>query len=223
MGAITASSDVNERQAAPALVHVVDDDAGMCAAVSRLLRAHGIRSCSYDSGASFLSEADLTGAGCILLDVRMPEMSGLDVQSRLRARGVAVPTIFLTGAAEVPIAVAAMRAGAVDFIEKPFESEYLLQRIRQAIASSLQALNADHGRRQARNLAARLTPREREVLTLVAKGLTNKEAARIIGSSHRTVEIQRRSLMEKLDAVSLADLVRLELLLVDVATAVPDT
>lgn len=204
---------MNGQQAHRELVHVVDDDDALRAALLRLLRANGIAALSHATGAEFLQAGEFADAGCILLDVKMPGLSGLDVQAQLAARGIRLPTIFLTGAAEVPIAVAAMRAGAIDFIEKPFENADLVARVRHAIDRSRQALHAELDRRQAIAQATTLTPREREVLTLLSKGLTNKEVAKIAGTSHRTIEIHRRNLMEKVQAESLADLVRLELML----------
>lgn len=204
---------MNGQQGHRELVHVVDDDAAVRAALIRLLRAHDIAAHAYASGAELLESGDFDGVGCILLDVKMPGLSGLDVQAQLTARGIRLPTIFLTGAAEVPVAVAAMRAGAIDFIEKPFENAYLVARVRHAIDRSKQTLHAELDRRHALAQVTTLTPREREVLTLLSKGLTNKEVARIAGTSHRTIEIHRRNLMEKVQAVSLADLVRLELML----------
>lgn len=195
------------------LVHVVDDDDAMRASLLRLLRSRRIDARGYASGQAFLETATFDGPGCLLLDVKMPGIGGLDVQATLRQRGHTLPTIFLTGSADVPIAVAAMRAGAVDFIEKPFDDDHLVARITQAMQHALQTHQSGDDRRDAQRRVATLTPREREIMALVAKGLTSKEIARIVDSSHRTVEIHRRNLMDKLGTETLADLVRVELLL----------
>jgi two-component system, LuxR family, response regulator FixJ len=193
-------------------VYVVDDDEGIRAALRRLFFSEGIRAVLYDSGANFLESARFEHSGCLILDVRMPGMNGLEVQAELARRAVDIPTIFLTGASDVPIAVAAMRSGAVDFIEKPFENEYLLARVRQAIFRHQRQRLDDQERRDINSRFEVLTPREREVLDLVVSGQTSKEIARTLGASHRTIEIHRNHLMEKTGADSLADLIRLRLI-----------
>lgn len=194
------------------VVFVVDDEAGIRSSLRRLLKLAGLTVETYSSGPEFLEKAQLHGAGCVLLDMRMPHMSGLEVQARLNERRIALPVIFLTGAADVPMAVAAMRNGAHDFIEKPFDDRQLVARVRQL----LEQAHNHRQRAEDRNVTiARLrtlTPREREVLDLVAAGGTAKEIARQLGTSHRTVEIHRAHLMQKLAASSLADLVRMQLL-----------
>jgi FixJ family two-component response regulator len=195
-----------------ATVFVVDDDAGMRAALQRVLTRASLQVEAYASGSEFVSVARLDRRGCVLLDVKMPEMNGLRVQAILAERRVALPVIFLTGSADVPIAVAAMRAGAIDFIEKPFDNDDLVARVRSAIRQDerVHAGDAEHAAILAR--AATLTPREREVAALVVTGRTSKEIARTIGASHRTVEIHRAHVMEKMTAATLADLVRMSLL-----------
>jgi len=143
----------------------------------------------------------------------MPQMSGLQVQSALKQRHVALPVVFLTGSSDIPIAVAAMREGAVDFIEKPFDNEDLVARLRAAIERGLNARRDEASRLELQARAAKLTPREREVMDLVVTGLTSKEIARVVGASHRTVEIHRAHLMEKMVAGTLAELVRAHLAL----------
>ncbi len=145
----------------------------------------------------------------------MPGMSGLEVQASLKQRRAALPVIFLTAAADIPIAVAAMREGAVDFIEKPFENEHLLTRVRQAIERSLDDMRRAEERNRTLHRLETLTPREHEVLELVVSGMTAKEIARKLGASHRTIEIHRGHVMEKMAAASLADLVRMRLLAQD--------
>jgi FixJ family two-component response regulator len=201
------------------VVLVVDDNDGMRAAVERLLTVAKLSVEAYASGREFLAHARFDRPGCILLDVAMPQMSGLEVQAQLNARGVALPVVFLTGTSDIPIAVAAMRDGAVDFIEKPFDNADLVARVRQAIAhhEGRRRSEAERGGIGAR--LATLTPREREVMELVVAGRTSKEIARIVGASHRTVEIHRARLMQKMAADTLADLVRMRLMLDGAAAA----
>jgi FixJ family two-component response regulator len=194
------------------LVIVVDDDASMRSALRRLLTLGGLGVELYESGAEFLASLNLQRAECILLDVSMPAMSGLEVQRALNQHGANQPVIFLTGSADIPIAVAAMREGAVDFIEKPFDNADLLARVRAAIDQYRHHRDVDEEQQVVLNRINKLTARERAVLDLVVAGKTSKEIARVLGSSHRTVEIHRRHLMEKMAAPSLADLIRLRLL-----------
>ena len=182
-------------------VLVVDDEPAMLTALQRLFHSARLPVRCFASGEALLAAPELASAVCLVLDVRMPGLSGLEVQAELRRRGMQLPTIFLTGAADVPLAVSAMRDGALDFIEKPFEPEHLVQRVQQAERAEVQAR------------LATLTPREREVLDLVVKGLTNKEIGRMLGTSHRTVDIHRSKVMEKMRAEALAELVRDVLLL----------
>ncbi len=184
----------------------------MRSALRRLFFTEGLAVDVYESGVELLERARFDRSGCLILDVKMPGMNGLEVQAELNRRGVDIPTIFLTGASDVPIAVAAMRSGAADFLEKPFENEHLVARVRQAIERHhQQRLNAEE-RRVIGIRFASLTPRELEVLELVVAGQTSKEIARALGASHRTIEIHRNHLMEKTNAESLADLIRLRLI-----------
>lgn len=202
-----------------AVVFVVDDQPHMRAALRRLLLRAGFEVETFAGGREFLSQAQLDRPGCVLLDVNMPEMSGLDVQARLKARRVPLPVVFLTGTADIPIAVAAMREGAVDFIEKPFDNDDLVARIRRAIAQHAPVRTDDAERPAVLRRLAELTPREREVMELVVAGRTSKEIARIVGASHRTIEIHRGRLMRKMEASSVAELVRMRLLVAGVAPA----
>jgi FixJ family two-component response regulator len=197
------------------VVIVVDDDASMRSALRRLLTVGGFGVELYASGAEFLANLNLQRAECILLDVSMPAMSGLEVQRALNQHGASQPVIFLTGSADIPIAVAAMREGAVDFIEKPFDNDDLLARLRAAIDQYRHHRGADEQQQIVLDRFNKLTARESAVLELVVAGKTSKEIARVLGSSHRTIEIHRRNLMEKMGAPSLADLVRLRLLVSD--------
>ena len=197
------------------VVFVVDDDASMRAALRRLLALARIPVELYSSGMEFLAKAQLDRPGCLLLDVSMPAMSGLEVQAQLNQRGISLPVLFLTGSADVPIAVTAMREGAVDFVEKPFQNDDLLTRVRRAIAHHHQHRKTGEERQAALKRLATLTPREHEVLELVVTGKTNKEIARTLGASHRTIEIHRVRVMEKMAASTLADLVRMRLIAAD--------
>lgn len=190
-------------------VLVVDDEASMRSALRRLFNSAGFRVELYESGTALLEAADLDQPGCLLLDVQMPGMDGLGVQRALLARRVALPMLFLTGSAAIRHAVEAMRAGAVDFVEKPFDNDDLLRRVERAFAECLRQHEAHRSELALAERFRKLTPRETEVLALIAAGLTNKEAARQLGTSYRTVEIQRARIMERMQAESLADLVRM--------------
>ena len=192
-------------------VLIVDDDQNMRLALRRLFVLAGYGVELYESGTAFLEQADLVAPGCILLDLQMPGVDGLAVQATLNQRQCHLPLIFLTGSAAVRNAVDAMRSGATDFLEKPFDNEDLLRRVAAAIAGQALLRQARDAHAEVQQRLAKLTPREREVLSHIAKGLTNKEAARALGTSHRTVEIQRTRIMEKTQASSLADLVRMSL------------
>jgi two-component system response regulator FixJ len=193
----------------PRLVHLVDDDEAIRRSVGFMLKTSGFEVRSYDSGVALLKSATELEPGCILLDIRMPAMDGLEVQEALRGKGVALPVIIMTGHGDVSLAVQAMKAGAVDFIEKPFEKAVLLA----AIAQGLERLKrTDVSRHQAEEAAVRLqvlTPREREVLEGLAKGLPNKTIAYDLGISPRTVEVHRANLMSKLEVRSLSEALRL--------------
>jgi two-component system response regulator FixJ len=190
-------------------VHLVDDDEAIRRSASFLLRTSGYLVKTYASGVEFLAAAAEAVPGCILLDVRMPEMDGLEVQQALKERGVLMPVVVLTGHGDVTIAVQAMKAGAVDFIEKPFEKKVLLAAIEEGFARIEQA-----GRRHARADEARvrldaLTGRERDVLQGLVRGHPNKTIAFDLGISPRTVEIHRANLMTKLGVASLSEALRI--------------
>jgi FixJ family two-component response regulator len=197
---------------AEATVFVVDDDADLRESLGWLLESAGLRVRSYSTAQEFLTEYKSEEPGCLLLDVRMPGLSGLDLQEELRRRGVPPPIIIMTGHAKVPMAVRALKGGAIDFIRKPFRDQALLERIRQAIDLDCQTRQA---RMECANFAARLsdlTPREREVMELVIAGKPNKIIADDLGISNRTVEVHRGRVMEKMQVDSVAELVRLHLL-----------
>jgi FixJ family two-component response regulator len=200
-----------EGRADQPIVIVVDDDDSMRSALRRLLASARLTAELYASGTEFLAEARLDRPGCLLLDVGMPDMSGIEVQARLKQRSVTLPVIFLTGSSDIPIAVSAMREGAVDFIEKPFDNDDLLARVRKAIDRHAYSRQEDAERQNVLHRLNALTVREHSVLKLIVAGQTNKEIARSLGVSHRTIEIHRRHIMKKMAAPTLADLVRMSL------------
>jgi FixJ family two-component response regulator len=195
-----------------AMVFVVDDDEFMRAAIRRLFVSNGIAAEIYASGMEFLTQAPFERGGCVILDVSMPGLNGLEVQAALKQRRIELPVIFLTASADVPIAVSAMREGAVDFLEKPFENEDLVGRVRDALERHQHQRRGSVEREEVQRRLASLTARERSVLDLVVAGQTNKEIARTLGASFRTIEIHRRHVMEKMAVSTLAELVRLKLL-----------
>ncbi len=193
-------------------VFVVDDDPAMRDSLRWLLESVGLAVVTYPTAAEFLGARNPDAAGCLVLDVRMPGMSGLDLQAELVRRGDEIPTIVITGHAEVPMAVRAVKAGALDFIEKPFSDQLLLDRVRQAIDVDRRQREQRARRNEARRRVALLTAREREVMDLVVSGRANKEIAAALGLSPKTVEVHRARVMEKMDVDSLAELIRVALL-----------
>ncbi len=188
-------------------VFVVDDDPEIRESLQWLLESAGIEVTAFGSPQSFLDACRQDMRGCLLLDLRMPDMNGLALQRELAARGIHLPTIILTAHADVPTAVEAMRAGAVDVIQKPFEDRLLLDRIHQALREDASARRREEEHAQVVERVASLTPREREVLERLADGATTKEVARILGISVRTAEVHRANVMRKMEAGSLAELV----------------
>lgn len=191
------------------LVHVVDDEDSVRRSVGFLLRTSGFDVRTHVSGVAFLHDVKTAPPGCILLDVRMPKMDGLEVQRELAACGVTMPVVVLTGHGDIPIAVEAMKAGAVDFLEKPFEKALLLAALDLAFRRLDRREQASISAREARTLLTRLSPREREVLEGLAQGLPNKTIAYDFGISPRTVETYRENIMSKLEAHSFSAALRL--------------
>ena len=190
-------------------VFIIDDDEAVRRFLSGLIASVGLHVETYASAQEFLDADEPSQPGCILLDIRMPGMSGLELQKELASRNIRIPIIILTGHGNVQVAVHALKAGAVDFIEKPFNNELLLDRIQMAVAESV---DADTTRVKQDEIAHRmelLTPREHQVLDIVAAGETNKAIARRLEISEKTVEIHRARVMEKMQAKSLADLVKM--------------
>jgi two-component system response regulator FixJ len=191
------------------LVHLVDDDEAIRRSVGFMLKTSGFTVRTYESGIELMKAAGGLETGCILLDIRMPGMDGLEVQKALRDKGVALPVIIMTGHGDVSLAVQAMKAGAVDFIEKPFEKAVLLSAIEHSMERlKRSAANQDRAGEAVVRLQA-LTPREREVLDGLAKGLPNKTIAYDLGISPRTVEIHRANVMAKLGVRSLSEALRI--------------
>ncbi len=193
----------------PATVYVVDDDSAVRNALKLLFKSVGLPVSTFDSAEDFLIAQSKCGAGCALLDVRMPGMSGPELQRELTRRGSLLPVIFITGHGDVSMAVEAMQHGAFDFVEKPFHDQALLERVHRAMLHNAQARSELFEMRAVRNRFESLTPREREVLEHVTRGSSNKIVAYNLQISQRTVEIHRARLMEKMHAPSLAHLVKM--------------
>ena len=189
-------------------VFIVDDDPAVRDAVSLLLRTSGLTVATFASAASFLASTAAQQPGCLVLDVRMPGMSGLDLQKQIQAQGCRMPIVFMTGHGDVPMAIRAMKGGAFDFLEKPFQGEILLERVREALVLDARQRARQARRAEAAARLALLSPREREVMDRVAAGQYNKVIAAELGISLSTVEIHRKRVMEKLQAESLSDLIR---------------
>jgi two-component system response regulator FixJ len=199
----------------PAPVLVVDDDDAVRAAIGMLLQASGMPYRAFAGAREFLAAAPWESGACLIVDVKMPVMTGLELLAELRTRGVRLPAIVMTGHGDVPMAVAAMKLGAFDFIEKPFDEEHLLQLIRDAGALTAAAATppSASAHAAAAKRVATLTPREREVFDLVTAGKLNKVIAYDLGLSARTVEIHRARVMDKTGAKSLSELVRIKVAL----------
>lgn len=191
------------------LIHLVDDDDAVRHSASFMLRHAGFAVKTYTDGVDFLDSVETAAPGCILLDVQMPRMDGLEVQEQLNTRGVAMPVIVLTGHGDVNVAVKAMKAGAVDFVEKPYEKQTLINALNRAFQRLEERSQRDLLLDEARGKIEHLTPREREVLEGLVDGLTNKSIADALDISPRTVEIHRANLMEKLGATSLSGVLRI--------------
>jgi len=196
------------KESAPT-VYIVDDDNGVRSSIRVLMKSVGLPAITFASAQEFLAGYHPNHPGCLVLDIRMPGMSGLELQETLNDKGAVIPVIFITGHGDVPMAVEAMRHGAFDFLQKPFRDQDLIDRIQQALARDHETRESlrEHGRTRAR--IASLTPREKEVLDLLTAGKANKMMAQDLGLSQRTVEIHRAHVMEKMGAKSVAQLVRM--------------
>ena len=190
-------------------VYVVDDDDAVRDSLRWLMESAGFRVATYANAWEFLAGYDPEGPGCLVLDVRLEGHSGLDLQEQLAAEDITLPIIMITGHSDVPIAVRAMRTGAFDFIEKPFDDQVLLERVRQAVDLDIRHRHEGCSRAETMGRLALLTPREKEVLDGVVNGLGNKQIARDLGISIKTVEVHRGQAMHKMHAGSVAELTRL--------------
>jgi RNA polymerase sigma factor (sigma-70 family) len=193
----------------PSIVFVIDDDASVRKALGRLLRAAGYAFESFSSAGGFLSRSQHSGLSCIVLDLQMPGLNGLALQETLAAAGRDESIIFLTGHGDVPTCANAMKAGAIDFLSKPFRDGDLLGAIARSLERSERLFREHAERTKIRTLMDRLTPREREVMELVIAGKLNKQIAAELGASEKTIKVHRGRVMQKMETVSVAELVRL--------------
>jgi len=194
---------------AESTVFVVDDDPSVRASLGRLFKSVGLAVEAFASGREFLERGPAEGPACLVLDVRMPELSGLDLQEELSRSGVAIPVVFITGHGSVSASVRAMKAGAADFLEKPVDEQQLLDVVYYALEKDRRARRERDEIAELRGSLASLTPREREVLGHVVAGRPNKQIAAELGTSEKTVKVHRARVMEKMKVASLAELARL--------------
>ena len=188
-------------------VYIVDDDPSIADSLLRLLEFENLEAQAFSSAEDFMGICDHTLRGCILLDINMPQMSGIELQRWLVDNGIDLPIIFLTGSGDIPLSSQAFRTGALDFIEKPFDIDKLLERIHEALAREAGQWHGRVRRDLLRQRYARLTPREKEILKWVSAGYSSKEIANIVGISSRTIDVHRARMAEKLEVESLAELV----------------
>jgi two-component system response regulator FixJ len=194
------------------VVHVIDDDDAVRESLSFVLDSAGLTARTYESAAAFLAAVQAGVSGCIVTDVRMPEMNGLELVRKLQGMGVVLPVIVITGHGDVPLAVEAMKAGVLDFLEKPFDDEVFLNAVNSALDSGARNLQAEAERARFQAMLSSLSPREAEVLRGVIDGKSNKLIARELGISPRTVEVYRAHVMSKTGCAGLSDLVRMAIL-----------
>jgi FixJ family two-component response regulator len=192
-----------------ATVFIVDDDLSVRRGLSRLVRSAGYEVEAFSSAQGFLASAWRAKAGCLVLDVHLPGLSGVDLQSELTRAGDAPPIVFITGLGDIPTSVRAMKQGAVDFLTKPFEAQVLLDAVAQALAKGVQTRDWRAQEEAVKALLEKLTPREREVFDGVVRGLLNKQIALELGTAEKTVKVHRGRVMKKLGATSVAELVRM--------------
>lgn len=198
-----------QREATHFTVHVIDDDRGIRLALDSLLRSVGYATRLYGSASEFLQAEDREGPGCLILDIRLPGVSGLDFQAQLSGAGSRMPVILMTGHGDIPMSVRGMKAGAVDFLPKPFRDQDMLDAVAAAMEQEGEARARAHDEDALRRRFGALSAREREVMSLVAAGLMNKQVAFELGLSEITVKIHRGNAMRKMEARSLADLVKM--------------
>ena len=190
-------------------VYVIDDDAAMRKSLRWLVESVGLKVETYGSALEFLEAAKPSMVGCLVLDVRMPGMSGLDLQEQIRDQSISMPVIIITGHADVPMAVRALKSGAYDFIEKPFNDQVLLERVQKALEHGEEERIIDDRRRMIDGRIDTLTPRERQVMEMVVNGMANKQVAAELGLSEKTIEVHRKHVMDKMQAGNVADLIRM--------------
>jgi two-component system response regulator FixJ len=193
------------------IVHIVDDDQAIRDSLKFLMKSVGFESQTYESAETFLNQADFDKPGCLVVDIRMQGMSGLELQHVLNGRSIHLPVIVITGHGDIPMAVQAMKEGAVDFLEKPFDNEILVTRIRQCLKEATKKHDKESRKVTAKTKLAQLTPRELEVMNLLVAGKHNKIIANELNISVRTAEAHRAKVMKKLQADSLSDIVRIAL------------
>jgi FixJ family two-component response regulator len=191
------------------IVYVVDDDPSVRRSLVRLIRSAGFRVETFAQAQDFLNQKECLDVNCLILDVNLPGLSGLDLQKELSSKGYSMPIVFITGYGTIPMTVQAMKEGAVEFLEKPVDHQVLLNAIHQAIEKDRQMKRQTNELREIRQRLASLTPREKEVLPLVVSGMLNKQVAFKLGTTEKTIKVHRARIMEKMGADSLADLVRL--------------
>ncbi|HEY6769268.1 MAG TPA: response regulator [Candidatus Sulfotelmatobacter sp.] len=191
------------------IVFVVDDESAVGVSIKRLLHSVGLEARHFTSASEFLRAKRPDAPGCIVLDVRLPDLSGLDLQQELAKANVDLPVIFVTGHADIPMTVRAMKAGAVEFLTKPFREQELLEAVQRAINRHRQILDQRASMRVLQRCYELLTPREREVFPLVSSGLLNKQVAAELNASEKTIKVHRGQLMQKMEAHSLSDLIRM--------------
>jgi len=194
------------------IVHIVDDDSAIRDSLSFLMKSVGFESKVYASAETFLNQADFDKPGCLVVDVRMRGMSGLELQQVLNEKNSKLPVIIITGHGDIPMAVQAMQAGAVDFLEKPYDNQILIARIRQCLEEVTKEQDKESRIAEAKARLTQLTPRELEVLNLLVAGKHNKIIANELNISVRTAEAHRAKVMKKLQADSLSDIVRIALM-----------
>ena len=193
------------------VVHVVDDEEAVRKSLAFLLATAGFPVRVHESAAGFLTVAPMAGRACLVTDLKMPDLSGVELLEKLNGMGVLMPTVVITGHGDVPMAVAAMKAGAVDFIEKPFEDEVLIEAIKRAAGRLDDAVEIAHDVQVLRARLEDLSERERQILSMIVAGLPNKTIAYDLGISPRTVEVHRANIMSKMQARSLPELVRMSI------------
>jgi len=205
------SANTNKNARKKPTVYIVDDDDGMRRALTVLMSTVGYNAVAYERPGEFLQKLDPNQPGCLVLDVRMPEMSGLEVQQQLNRNGSMLPVILITGHGDIPMAVQAMKDGAFEFLQKPFRDQELIDGINRALQKDAENRQVLERNAEVKRRIATLTPREREVMAMVVDGRANKVIAIDLGLSERTVEIHRANVMDKMKAQSVAHLVKMNL------------